>query len=304
MNVRRPTLAAGALLLLASLARCGADSSPWSASASPTPAASPTPTASPSPTPLPEGTSRFTFASTTVGDSFEVFVAVPERYATEADARYPVVYLLDANWNFEPVRGVIATLVSQGQMEPVILVSLCPVQAFQPGYGGTAPSRCRDLTPTAIASFPGSGHASRFAGFLREELVPYVDAVYRTRASADARCLVGHSLAGLFTWYAALHLDETFQKFIPASASLWWDNRVLFRDEADYARAHDDLRLLAYATVSTGEGPDMLRDRDDFVQQLRARNYPGLRIVTATYDGIPHDQSSGPAFREGLAELF
>ena len=111
---------------------------------------------------------------------------------------------------------------------------------------------CRDLTPTAVANYPGSGRAEDFAGFLRNELVPYVDATYRTRPRADERCLMGHSLAGLFTWYAALGLN----------------------------------------------------DRDEWVDRLRSRGYPRLRLQTATYQGIEHNQSSRPAFREGLTELF
>jgi len=189
-------------------------------------------------------------------------------------------------------------------MEPVILVSVCPVQALQAGYGGTAPARCRDLTPTAVATFPGSGHAEAFAGFLRSELIPYVGASYRTMPTADDRCLMGHSLAGLFTWYAALTLGDAIHKFVPASASLYWDGHVMLERDVAYAREHADLPARVYSTVSTGEGPDMVNDRDEWVDRLRSRGYPGLRILTATYVGIEHNQSSGPAFRERLAELF
>ena len=285
------------VLLLLSLSGCGSQGS------YPTPTVAATPTVSPTPEPLRTAES-FSFPSTIVGDSYQVYVALPPHYEAEPGSRFPVVYLLDANWNFEGVRGVIGSLIGQGQMEPVILVAVCPVQALQPGYGGTSPSRCRDLTPTALPGFPGSGGAASFAGFLRDELIPHVDGRYRTRATADDRCLAGHSLAGLFSWYAAFHLDDTIHKFIPASASIWWDNHVVFEDELAYSREHADLPARFYSTVSTGEGSDMVGDRDELVNRLRGRSYPGLRLLTATYIGIPHEQSSGPAFREGLAELF
>ncbi len=48
----------------------------------------------------------------------------------------------------------------------------------------------------------------------------------------------------------------------------------------------------------------MVSDRDEWVDRLRGRKYPGLHIQTATYVGIEHNLSSGPAFREGLTELF
>ncbi len=128
---RRVKLAPGLLLTL-SLIACGA-----SGTQSPS-AATPTPT----PTPMPGPAGGVAFPSRVVGDSFQLYVALPERYEAEPGARYPVVYLLDANWNFEPVRDLVGSLVSGGQMEPVILVSLCPIQALQGGYGGTAPARC------------------------------------------------------------------------------------------------------------------------------------------------------------------
>lgn len=283
------------LLLALFLIGCGA-------SGTQSPSAVPTPTPSPTPTPGPAGGTPF--ASRIVGDSFQLYVALPDGYETDPASRFPVVYLLDANWNFEPVRDLVRSLVSGGQMEPVILVSVCPVQALQAGYGGTAPARCRDLTPTPDAAFPGSGHADAFVGFLRSELIPYVDATYRSKPAADARCLMGHSLAGLFTWYAALKLNDVIQKFVPASASLFWDGHVMLEYEVAYARDHRDLPGLVYSTVSTGEGPDMVTDRDEWVDRLRSRKYPRLHVQTATYLGIEHNLSSGPAFREGLSELF
>jgi predicted alpha/beta superfamily hydrolase len=294
----KPHAAAASLALILLLVVAGCGGQGWQSPA----AATPSPT--PSPTPAMRTADSFTFPSTIVGDSYQVHVAVPQQYETAADQRYPVLYLLDANWNYEGVRGLIDILVGQGRMEPVILVALCPVQALQPGYGGTAPSRCRDLTPTAHPGFPGSGGAAAFAGFLRGELVPHVDGRYRTRPTPDDRCLAGHSLAGLFAWYAGFELDDTFHKLIPASASLWWDDHVLLEAEARYALEHRDLPLHVYSTVSTGEGTDMVGDRDELVSRLRARSYVSLRLSTALYAGIPHEQSSSPAFREGLAELF
>ena len=48
----------------------------------------------------------------------------------------------------------------------------------------------------------------------------------------------------------------------------------------------------------------MVADRDQLVTILRNRRYPSLVISTATYIGIEHNASSGPAFQEGLALLL
>lgn len=250
------------------------------------------------------GSNTFDLESQVVGDTYRISVGLPPGYDPNGSARYPVIYLLDGNWSFNAGVSAVRSQVGAGRMEPVIVVGICPIQALQSGYTGTSPSRCRDLTPTVLAGYPGSGGAEYFAAFLRTELIPHIDANYLTRSDPADRCLAGHSLGGLFTWYGVFHLNDVFQKFLPASASIWWDNRAIYNDEGSYASGHTDLTADVYTTVSTGEGGFMVTDRDELVNRLNNRSYSGLSIQTATYDGIPHEQSFTPALPAGLAALF
>src|SRR5512142_296660 len=118
MKAPRSITLGGTLALALSLTGCGSERSTSPTPVSATPAATP----APGPTPDTRPADSFAFASTNVGDTFQVYVAVPDQYAAEPAAHYPVVYLLDANWNFTAVRGVVGTLARQGDMEPVILV--------------------------------------------------------------------------------------------------------------------------------------------------------------------------------------
>lgn len=56
--------------------------------------------------------------------------------------------------------------------------------------------------------------------FLSEELQPHIKQQYRTQAP---NILVGHSLAGLESLYAATQRDVSFQAFISIDPSLWFD---------------------------------------------------------------------------------
>ena len=47
---------------------------------------------------------QITLRSEILGEDRTVFVALPHRIATELE-RYPVLYLTDAQWNFEQARG-------------------------------------------------------------------------------------------------------------------------------------------------------------------------------------------------------
>jgi len=69
-------------------------------------------------------------------------------------------------------------------------------------------SRERDLrTPT----LEGEHGGQRFTQFLAEELIPFIDARYRTQ---PFRCLIGHSQGGSFATYVLATRPETFRFYL------------------------------------------------------------------------------------------
>src|SRR5829696_3862621 len=118
--------------------------------------------------------------SQAVGEDRTVLVRVPPDYE-RTDARYPVVYMLDAH---PPQNSMMAGLVEQqawgGMMPDVILVGILNT------------NRTRDMTPTP-GDRPGAGGAKNFLQFIEAEVIPFVDKNYRTE---PYRILAGHSLAG------------------------------------------------------------------------------------------------------------
>jgi len=128
-------------------------------------------------------------------------VHVPRGYEA-GSLSYPVVYVFYSDW----VEGYFAQLVndldllSEDRMPPAILVGVPNVQRY------------RDLLPwPRSGTHTGEGHAEVFLRFVREELVPWVDAQYRTK---PYRVMVGPQAAGVFGVYTLLEAPGTFQAFI------------------------------------------------------------------------------------------
>jgi predicted alpha/beta superfamily hydrolase len=113
---------------------------------------------------------------------------LPEDYDTSSD-RYPVLYLLDGDAHFHHVTGIVQFQAKQKVIPPMIVVALANTD------------RTRDFTPFKIERRPTSGEADRFLEFLRREVIPLVDAQYRTQ---PFQILVGHSLGGLLAVYSLL----------------------------------------------------------------------------------------------------
>jgi predicted alpha/beta superfamily hydrolase len=89
--------------------------------------------------------------------------------------------------------------------------------------------RRRDLTgPTRVktdsAIAPHIGGSAAFRRFWQDELVPVIDAHYRT---TPERAIVGESLAGLFVVETFLREPAIFDHYIAFDPSLWWNHGAL-----------------------------------------------------------------------------
>jgi len=103
----------------------------------------------------------------------EIMIYRPKGYDQE-NKKYPVLYLLDAEYQFHYVTGVTAFLSEIGHIPEMIVVGI------------TNTDRNRDLTPEPGEAqrkrFPTSGGADLFLKFLDQELIPHIESRYRVVA--------------------------------------------------------------------------------------------------------------------------
>jgi len=144
----------------------------------------------------------------------EILIYRPQSYDPDYK-KYPVVYLLDAEYQFHYVTGVVAFLSEIGHIPELIVVGI------------TNTDRDRDLTPEPGEDerkrFPTSGGADQFLKFLDEALIPFVGTRYRTQ---PFRILMGWSLGGLFSIHALLSRPEIFDAYVVMSPSLYWNGQM------------------------------------------------------------------------------
>ncbi|HEU4650641.1 MAG TPA: alpha/beta hydrolase-fold protein [Croceibacterium sp.] len=131
------------------------------------------------------------FPSPSTGTQRRAFVYTPPGYDKDANARYPVLYLQhgwgedETAWaNQGHANLIMDNLIAEGKARPFIIVMT---------YGMT-----NVITPGApggLASFD----IKPFQTVLLDELIPYVDAQFRTLADADHRAMAGLSMGGFET---------------------------------------------------------------------------------------------------------
>src|SRR5271157_377113 len=133
---------------------------------------------------------RWYFAKTTAAWR-RAIVYTPAEYDRNPRARYPVLYLQhgsgedERGWtNQGRANFILDNLIAGGKAKPMIVV-------MEQGYA-TPPGEAQTTTPQGR----GTGQPSLFEQVVVGDLIPMIDATYRTRSDRDHRAMAGLSMGG------------------------------------------------------------------------------------------------------------
>jgi hypothetical protein len=234
--------------------------------------------------------------SSVTGRNNDLYIHLPSNYKQETAKKYPVLYILDGQWDFKLMDSVLGGLVYDKFVPEMILVGIT-YSGENPDYDGL---RAMDYTPTATRQVKGSGNGPQFLKFLKTELIPFIEANYR--ADSSHRAIQGSSYAGLFTLYAMFAEPGLFSAYLAASPAVPYDDGYAFKQEAEYARTHKELPVKLFLAVGGSEG--LTSPVKQFMQTLQSRAYKGLKLETRVIEGERHAGNKPEAFNRGLRFLF
>ncbi|MCC7597823.1 alpha/beta hydrolase [Janthinobacterium sp. FW305-129] len=234
---------------------------------------------------------------------YQLYVALPDSYR-QGNKRYPVLFVVDANYSFAIVRNIAQRLNKHAGMEEVIVVGL----SYANGDGGVY-SRRRDYTPTTPRKHdyrsdmpgrqPAFGEAKAYGQFIAGEVFPFIASNYR--ANMQRKVFIGHSYGSLLGLQFLLTEPRTFEHYILGSPSLWYDAGVMFDREQAYAASHKDLPASVFFGIGgleklaagkkrsrAEEDADMLADLREFDGKLKSRKFPGLKTRLRVFEDEDH----------------
>lgn len=236
---------------------------------------------------------RVTLESKVLGQSRELQILLPEGYQAELHSTYPVVYLLDGDYNFHGVSGMLDLLANKGQLIPkLILVGI--------GDKGTEQYR-KYMTPNDSNSpiKENKGAATEFLAFLNQEVQPYIQQHYR---AADQTILVGHSIGGLFVLNSMLNAPDSFDNYVAISPSVW------VSDNAIVQQAKDKLRKLELNDKTIGLylslGDEMQMGQYAFINELDLAPSKNINWHFKHYPDENHNSVGLIALRDSLKHIF
>lgn len=213
---------------------------------------------------------RDTVYSKILNENRELWIYTPKGLKRDSKDIYPVLYLLDGDYNFHSTTGIVEFL-SKNQICPEMIV-----------VGILNTNRNRDFLPTQDPSMKGSGGAKQFTEFLRDELIPYIDSIYPT---APYKILIGHSLSGVLVINTLIHYPEIFNSYIAIDPSLWWDNKIIIkqlRTSVDTIDFSNEVLYMTSANLIRGaDSVDILKDTTNITSGVRT-NFKFYRLLDST----------------------
>jgi predicted alpha/beta superfamily hydrolase len=219
----------------------------------------------------------------------DLIVYLPPGYDEQPWRQFPVLYLHDGqnlfdratafagvDWN---IQGTADHLIQAGAVQSLIVV----------GIYNSGKSRIHEYTPTKTPKL-GGGRADRYAKFLLQEVMPFIQRGYRALVEPSLTGIGGSSLGGLVSLYFGLKYPQTFGKIAALSPSVWWNQRVIHRLAA---AATVRPRPSIWLDIGTREGPRMVPDVEQFRDVLLKKGWRlGQDLHYERVEGGEHNEAA------------
>ena len=215
-----------------------------------------------------------------IGRKYHLSVWLPQSYTT-ANQDYPVIYLLDGDLAFGMAASLTALLHWGGTQEVIVVGIGYDMESYD--QWGTL--RELDFKIPEVKDAPSNSYADRFLDALTQEMIPFIEANYRTHPSD--RCLYGYSSSGFFVLYALFNQPNAFRSYLCGSGDLDIAYPYFIEHDQKLAGRISNNPIKLY--LSVGEVEENLTPFfHKFISFFGEKRYPGLTVITETYKDEQH----------------
>jgi len=115
------------------------------------------------------GTQVIDYATPDGARRFKLYVGLPRNYETRAAERFPVIYLLDADYSFALTRNLLRHFTDRGQAQDSIIVGIA-YEGAEDDIDVYHRTRTRDYTPSHVDD--DNGYGREIQRLVSERLFP------------------------------------------------------------------------------------------------------------------------------------
>lgn len=217
--------------------------------------------------------------------SFQVYL--PPSYYFSKKNDYPVIYVMDGDYNFHYDTGLIELLSAVSEKIPEMIVVGIADKGSESYRNNCYPTNTSEK----------SGNAANFRKFIEEELKPYINETYR---ASNYDILIGHSVGGLFVSDYFLEQPHSFGAFIAIDPALWYNDYEIIDRADETFSTWKDLDEDFYISLSQLKGMGVRQ----FVGKL-AKYFPEKQHWNYfKYDDENHNSVGLVTIKDALEDLF
>ncbi|HLZ90588.1 MAG TPA: alpha/beta hydrolase-fold protein [Candidatus Acidoferrum sp.] len=230
------------------------------------------------------------FRSRILRNQRDLIVYLPPSYDEQSHRRFPVLYLHDGQNLFDGATSFVPGMdwhvghtaddfILTGAVQPIIIVGIYNVGKV----------RIHEYTPTKAPRL-GGGRADRYAKFLMQEVMPFIQHEYRALDDYRVTGMGGSSLGGLLSLYLGLKHPQVFGRIAALSPSVWWNQRVIHRFAA---AAPVEPRPRIWLDIGTKEGPRIVQEVEQFRDILQQKGWRvGRDLYYQRVEGAEHNEAA------------
>lgn len=217
-----------------------------------------------------------TIENTSKSISKELIVYLPEGYEN-SNKKYPVLYMHDAQNLF------LDSISYAGEWRIDETLDSLKAKIIVVGIYHGNEKRVNELTPFKNEKY-GGGEANAYLDFLVNTIKPTIDSRFRTKKNKQNTFILGSSLGGLTSFYAALKYPKVFAASGVFSPSFWYSKEIY-----TYANNHLNPKTRFYFMCGEAESDSMVLDMKNMTDLIR-NNAPKLDFFSRTVPNGMHNE--------------
>lgn len=207
-------------------------------------------------------------------------IYLPKSYESSTHF-YPVIYMHDAQNLFDKETSYV------GEWEvDEFLDNLATKEVIVVGIDHGNTKRIDELTPFEHKKY-GGGNGDAYLAFITQSLKPYIDKKYRTLSERAHTSIIGSSLGGLISFYAALEYPQIFGNIGVFSPSFWYSDKIY--EKAEKAIINKDTKF--YFLAGTEEDENLIAEIEKMLEILREKGIEKPNIGVKYIEGGKHNEA-------------
>ncbi|NQX85380.1 MAG: hypothetical protein HRT67_05675 [Flavobacteriaceae bacterium] len=183
---------------------------------------------------------RQTIQSQALGEERFYQIYLPPSYHINNKATFPVLYIVDGDYNFHYDSGLVEFLSRTAYKIPEMIVVGISDQGSTKYRANCSPNTEK-----------GNGNAINYIKFINNELKFHIKNTYR---ASEYDIIVGHSIGGLFTTNYWLEEPSDFDAYIAIDPSLWWNDYALIKKADSILKGFDKNGSQLFISLANTKG--------------------------------------------------